>query len=370
MKHLFRLVVVPPLLGVFVSYRTIIAALAAGALIAGCSQNAVLSQSNASASLVQATNSLSVAKPSAGFKAPRSASSKSDQYLFVANKTNYGTGYVTVYDTTQNNLVTTLTKDVGEPSALGVSPQGYLYVANQDNRGTVTVYGSKWNVTHTMNSSILPHSILFDSANNLYVGGQKYASVFPDARTPKYKIRGTGGLAVDAAGNVYISSKHEIDIYQPGKKKNYKSIPLSGTFSFGYLAIDSSGNLYVGSTPYGQCGSVAVYNTSTDSLEYTITDGICEPKQIAESPDGNIYVLNANNGSPSVTVYSPGTTTLLRTVTAGLNDSNAVTFDANGDLYVSNVANVTVYAPGSDSVLRTITDAINGSDGVAFGVLK
>lgn len=341
------------------NYRSIIASLAAGIILTACS----------------ASGSSSAGGPALtpGRAASFSKASKVSQYLFVGNNPNHATGSVTVYDASKNNLVETLTDGVFEPLAVAIGTDGYLYVANEDNGGTIGVYNSNWGLMRSPRSAEIPYKLAFDSLNNLYVEAGSFVVGLPNARLPKYKIRPRGGIAVDTSNNLYVASIKAINVYKTGQKSPFKSIALSTRREDAQLSTDANGNLYA--ALYGEpsaCGQVSVYSVVSDALEYTLgpSDGVCEPEQVAVGPDGNVYVLNYNSSKSNVTVYSLGTTSKVRTISQGLATSNAMTFDETGNLYVSNRSNVTVYSPGSSSVLRTITTGIDSSDSLAFGGLK
>jgi hypothetical protein len=333
------------------------AGVGAAFLVAACSQNSVPTPGAAASQREEAST--------------RMMPSKAAQYLFVGNEPNTGAGSVTMYDASQNKLVTSITEGVEQPSAIDIGTDGYLYVANEDNHGTIGVYNAKLKLLRAPKSAERPSKMVFDSNNNLYVEGFDFVAGLPGGQSPKYRIRPSGGIAVDASGVLYVASTKLISAYEPGAKKPFKSISVSpnGTIQ---LTIDANGNMYAAFYGKTGCGQVVVYDLSTDSLEYTLdsSSGICHPEQVSIGPDGNVYVLNYDEQKSNILVYPVGQTMALRTISQGLGASNDFTFDAAGNLYVSNYTNVTVYGPGRGSVLRTITNGVDSATSLAFGQLK
>ncbi len=248
-------------------------------------------------------------------------------------------------------------------------PSG-LYVAN--NMGnSITVYtpGASGNVApaRTLPSTFttgvfFPLGVALDSAGNLYVTNGNTITVYPPgangnwppARTiigdPSAGLFAPQGVALDSADNLYMTNPNvnSIRVYPPGANGNGPPArSLSGTstglnFPTG-IALDSVGNLYVanrlGNTitvyPPGANGNLAPALTISGT-----STGLNSPTGVALDSAGNLYVTN-NNGN-SITVYPPGANGNLapaRTISgtsAGLTFPAGVALDSAGNLYVAN----------------------------------
>jgi sugar lactone lactonase YvrE len=244
--------------------------------------------------------------------------------LFVAS--GYASARLTIYRGGKT-LVRTITKGLSSPLAMAFGSSGSLFVAN---RGPSTV--------------------------TVYVAGMLLRKISAGVDTPE-------ALGFDPPGNLYVennppSGKKSVTIYAPSKGKPLRTIDFGiPLFS---LALDASGNLYVATDH-----EVSVYANAGSKLLRKISDGIRTPRALAFDDSGNLYAANTD----AVTVYAKNGTKLLRKISSGVNRPSALAFDASGNLYVANeeINTVTVYAPGSDKLLRTISQGLDRPHALAFG---
>jgi YVTN family beta-propeller protein len=340
-----------------------IATLAAATLLGGCGQSNPSTQSN-----VNLPTANRVTK-SADMRAGKSAQ------LYVGNWPYGKTSFISVYNAKRKGPLATITDGVSQPLP-AIGPDGRLYVANSGN-ATVTIYDSaKHHLMQTLSTGkLLPRELAFDSTGTIYVLCGGGVVVFPNgSQQNAYTLPGNRyGIVVDSMNDLYVSAGPKVYGYKPGARKHFVVLH-DGISSAASIAIDANDNLYIANSRYRKKdpGSVAVYDTVSNSLEYVLTDaqGVHGPTNLLVGSDGNLYVTNGLGGPLSITVYPLGQTTLARTISSGLNQPAGLAMDSSGNLYVSNLGanDVAVYAPNTTAVLRTITRGMAGPYGLAFGL--
>jgi hypothetical protein len=237
------------------NYRSIIAALAAPIMLAGCSANSV---SPSSATAIEEATTVSHATR--------------QSFPFVGNNPDSGAGSVTVYDAPNSDLVSTITNGVRNPS-VAVHPRGvctlqtdtlawalqHLYVANNpySSCGSVRVYdvgSDKLDYTLGQSNGVcLPTLLAICSDGNLYV--------------LNYTVK-------------TLSGGPSVTVYPIGKTMLLRTIN-AGLEDPTAMTLDSSANLYVANFT-----DVTVYASGTTSFLRTITDGVQHPTSLAFGPVG------------------------------------------------------------------------------------
>ena len=106
------------------------------------------------------------------------------------------------------------------------------------------------------------------------------------------------------------------------------------------LALDAAGNLYVANHGGDE---VLIYNSSY-AQKSSITQGIGGPAGVAIDPYGNLWVANELN--ENVTEYIKGKQNASATITEGLGAPDSLVVDGLDNLWVLNgELNVTIYSP-------------------------
>jgi sugar lactone lactonase YvrE len=289
-----------------------------------------------------------------------------------------------------------------EPSGLAVDAVGNLYVADINNHiirkitpaGIATIWagsGSQGNSngTGTAASFNRPAGMTIDAAGNLYVadggnhlirkittagvvttiaGSGNYGSNNGTALTARFAS--PAGVAVDAAGNVYVADRgnhliRKIDVFGvvstlagSGALGNSNGTGTAASFSEpNGVAVDAAGNVYVADmsnrlirkiTPAG------VVSTFAGSGDPGTTNGLgtaasfTSPYSIAIDAIGNLYVAEEGGVQVPRRITPAGLVTTIEgngswgktdDIIPGFGSSHGVAVDPAGSVYVSDYSN-------------------------------
>lgn len=261
------------------------------------------------------------------------------------------------------------------PNGLAFDAAGNLYIADTQNsrvrmvgpggvittfagNGTVSGFGGEGDPA-TLTPLNAPQGVVADSAGNIYVADTDHNRVIRvDSAGDMHTVAGTGtagdagdaggatgllaelngpaGLAVDAAGNLYIADSGNHRIRMLGPSGIVSTIAGTGTAGFSgdggaaaaaelsypaAVAVDASGNLYIADT-----GNNRVRMVTTDGNIATISGtgeasfngengaalamALFNPGGVALDGQGNLWVADTGNNrvrmlSPTQTVVTP-----------------------------------------------------------------
>jgi uncharacterized protein (TIGR03437 family) len=320
---------------------------------------------------------------------------------------------------------------LNNPLGLALDSSGHLYIADSSNHrirevsgGTISTVAGNGTAGYLGDSAAatsaelyLPSGVVVDSSGTLYI-----------ADTANYVIRkvagttittyagnnslgwgGTGdhgpatsaqldtptGLALDAAGNLYIADSGNNVIRIVAKSNGYITTLSTGSFilkSPKGVAVDAAGNVYIADTNNSRILKVttvgSITKTTTVAGNSTIGssgDGgpatsaqLNYPYGVAVDAAGDIYITDTNNQRVRMVSAATGIiTTVAGTGRSGyvgdggsassaqLSFPRGVMVDASGNIYVSDVQN---------NVIRLLTPAPPAIGGVvtasAFGGFK
>ena len=248
-----------------------------------------------------------------------------------------------------------------------------------------------------------PVAIAIDSLNNVYVadtknlttqivelppGGGDLVNV-PGSQFPNLKgsaLKSPNGVAVDAAGNVYVSDNvlNQIVEFPSGSGAHGAPFALNfpGVSSPAGLALDASGNLYVADSgnkqilfdnrqnPVVNFGTVPQFQTSVATVPLTVTNIGGQPVSLitpftgvtSTSPAGNTAFTITNNSCTSGSLSGPLTAGVTCSLSASFNPtanglqgenvsvnkgSQTISLTANGEQPLANVVLTASYSAGS-----------------------
>lgn len=141
------------------------------------------------------------------------------------------------------------------------------------------------------------------------------------------------GLAVDAAGNIFVAQRYAGYIVE---------LPAGGgapiQYGTGFLpwavAVDANDNMYVADYFHG-----AIYEiTILDGVTHLIGTDSSAPNGVAVDAAGNVYVSDAGNNGGHVKEFPAGQHFSIN-LGSGINTSSAIAVDPAGDVYVSDISN-------------------------------
>jgi hypothetical protein len=146
--------------------------------------------------------------------------------------------------------------------------------------------------------------VAIDAAGNVYVlsgGGVKPSTIFKFVPGVSRSIFATGfgqgfGLAFDNAGNLYAADAGDQTIYKftPDGTRTVFAGPSAFATSTGPvgLAFDSAGNLFVSTERFigGSTGNDAIREFTPTGMESTFASGLTMPRGLAFDGSGNLFV--------------------------------------------------------------------------------
>jgi sugar lactone lactonase YvrE len=298
---------------------------------------------------------------------------------------------------------------IGPGQGVAFDGAGNLYFSDYSNN-TVWKVTSSGNMTAFVSSGLsTPMQIAFDASGNLYVADQfnqvirkvnssGVASVFAgNASSTTCGYTGDGaaatsaslcypqGVAIDAAGNVYIADEGS-NIVRKVSTAGVISLFAGSPGASGYsgdgatatkaqlnapvqLATDLAGNVYIADegnnvvrkvnpsgviSTYAGGGSTAVTTTAQSATAAKIT-----VNGVATDPAGNLYITSGSsvyevNASQQIALVAGGGTTMLAAgvvATQASVGANAIAIDSHGNLFVDDATNFVIYETGPSSVL-------------------
>ncbi|HET6884554.1 MAG TPA: hypothetical protein VFI31_30650, partial [Pirellulales bacterium] len=251
--------------------------------------------------------------------------------------------------------VSTFATTTGQPDSIVFDSQGNLYAAIQSSSNiykiTPTGVVSLFAVTGQSNNQ----GIAIDAAGNLYVSeignapNYNITKITPSGVVSTFNssalLSFPEGLAVDSSGNVYVANytgKNVLKISPDGSTVSTFADFSGSSFEPTGLAFDASGNLYVDS--YAANGPI--YKVTPGGTISTFASTPFEtPYYLAFDSAGNLYVPN-RSGTPygnTVTKVTPsGTASTYISSTQGLNNPAGVAVDSAGNLYIANLVADTI----------------------------
>lgn len=254
------------------------------------------------------------------------------------------------------------------PNGITTDLQGNVYVADKEN---------------FLIRKITPDGVVTTFAGNgvaAVVNGQGVAASF----------KGPGGIAIDAAGNIYVADT-DGDVIRKitpgglvttlagsGAEGNDNGTAASATFTKPLgIAVDAAGNVYV--TEQGAC---VIRKISVAGIVSRFAGGNCglddgtlntatfsNPQGLAVDRSGNIYVADfGNNRVRKIDAGGKVITVLRASFFLNFHGLADVTVDNNGNLYVSDSGNNEIIKVEADTKSVTVLTPVNSVLNLPLGV--
>jgi serine/threonine-protein kinase len=192
-----------------------------------------------------------------------------------------------------------------------------------------------------------PKGVAVDAAGNLYVvdPGDNRVLKLPAGSSTQTALPFTGlkepyDVAVDAAGNVYVVDPNNRRVLKlPAGSSTQEVVPFTDLKEPGSVAADAVGNLYLADYGNDRVLKLPADSSAQEVLPFT---GLKEPSCVAVDAAGNLYV--AATGNDWVLKLPAGSSAQEVLPFTGLKEPSEVTVDAAGNLYVVD--------PGNKRVLK------------------
>lgn len=172
---------------------------------------------------------------------------------------------------------------------LGSDPESTLPLPDLGMHGTVLAVDAAGNVYGSNGGGVDPNG-----ACCLTVHVVKSAAG-SDAPTvlPFKGVDGMGGMAVDAAGSVYVADADRDRVLKlPAGADTPTELPFKDVQDIGDVAVDSTGAVYVVDADHNRVLKLAAGSATPTVVPFT---GLDNPIRVAVDATGNVYVVDGGN---------------------------------------------------------------------------
>jgi sugar lactone lactonase YvrE len=231
---------------------------------------------------------------------------------------------------------------------------------------TITAYNASGGTSAIVTINIVPPpppTISYSSPQTYYVSFaiSKLAPASSGVASPAYStspltigsgFNGPAGIAVDAAGNVYVTDNGN-DAVKEIPAGNGTPVSIGSGFDdpFG-VAVDAAGNVYVGDFANNAVKKIPAGGGATVS----IGSGFHNPAGVAVDVAGNVYVADYGNSAVKEMPAGGGATV---SIGSGFHNPTGVAVDAAGNVYVADYGNSAIKKiPAGGGVVVTLISGI------------
>lgn len=208
-----------------------------------------------------------------------------------------------------------------------------------------------------------PQGLAIDAAGNIYItdaGNQVIKKIPAGGGSPVTIATGFNnpwGIAVDAAGNIYVTDAGDEVLKKIPAGGGAPVIIASGFTSPAGVAVDKSGNIYVADT------SVIYEIPAGGGNITTFASGLNSPAGIAFDAAGDLFVADTNG--QLVIEYIKGGSSQGVFIGAGFAAPTGIAFDASGNLYVTDAGSGVVYEIQPGGTQFSIASGFSNPNGLA-----
>jgi len=210
-----------------------------------------------------------------------------------------------------------------------------IVLTAQDGGSTVT-----YNITVTRLAGL---PVISYTTPDVYIKGMAITPLTPvatgvDAATGYSNLVTVGagfntpyGIAVDAAGNIYVADANNNQIKKIPAAGGSPVVIGSGFATPTGVAVDAAGNVYVADFGSNTVKEILAGGNTTN----TIATGFNKPLGIAVDVAGNVYV--SDRGNNVIKKITPGGSPVI--IASGFNTPEGIAVDAAGNVYVDDAYN-------------------------------
>jgi DNA-binding beta-propeller fold protein YncE len=236
----------------------------------------------------------------------------------------------------------------------------HLNTANQSGTGSADVifsYDANAGATRSGTLTVGGQTLTVIQAGSTYVAaGAVTALVSSDLNSPM-------GLAVDAAGNVYIgdSFNNAVKIWT-ASDSTLTTLVSSGLNLPQGVAVDATDNVFIADTFSSAIRMWSAANSNTITL---VSSGLNLPGGVAVDGDGNVYIADTFNSAIKMwTIANSNITTL---VSSGLSYPSGVAVDHAGNVYIADTHNqaIKMWTAANSNVTTLVSSGLLYPYGVA-----
>jgi streptogramin lyase len=249
--------------------------------------------------------------------------------------------------------------------------------------GTASLVGFSPATQTTLGGDLsLSNGVAVDAAGNVYVADtahnavEKIAKGCTDAScvtTLGGGFSAPSGIAIDGAGNVLVTDTGNTLVKKiPGNCTTSSCVTtLGGTFqSLAGITVDGGGNIYVGDAANNVVVKIPSSCTSS-SCTSTLGGGLNAPHGIAVDATGSVYVADYGNSAVKVIANSCTSATCVTTLGGGISQPVGIALDAAGSVYVSDLATSSIKKIASTCTSSDCVSSVGGTfitpKGLAMG---
>jgi gliding motility-associated-like protein len=296
-------------------------------------------------------------------------------------------GNVTSYTTTVSSAVPSITvTPVGDDVTSIITVNGDVVVSGTPS-AAITLAGNSTDIiviltgsdgsdvtyTVTVNKLMPPPAISY-AGSFVYPVGLPVAPIVPAPASgvaapgyssmPEDVFYGSdrpGDIAVDTAGNVYVTDYGSASLYKIPADGS-AAVVLDDTYSDpAGVAVDESGNIYT--TDYN---THTLYKTNTGGVRTVISSNFSSPGVVKVDAEGNLYVIDYDDFS-NVLYKIPAGGNTPTVVNTGIDGASTLVVDAAGNIYVTDYyTGVIVKIPANGGAPSTVDIAIDSPNGLTF----
>jgi DNA-binding beta-propeller fold protein YncE len=305
-----------------------------------------------------------------------------------------GTGSDSVVLVAYQTTAWTATANAGwlHVSAANLSGTGstnvvFSYDANPSatRTGTLTIGGQTLTVTQAGSTYIAapgpmtalvasglsnPYGVAVDGAGNVYItdSGHSALKKWTAASNTVTTLVASGlnnplGVAVDGAGNVYIADQRNSAIKEWSAANHTVTTLVGWELDHpGGVAVDGAGDVYIGG---GWNWTIKKWTAANSIVTTLIASGLRYPMGVTVDGAGNVYTACAGDGE--ITKWTAANNTVTKLVTSGLFDPNGVAVDGAGNVYISDRNNNAIkkWTPVNSTVTTLVSTGLSYPEAVA-----